>query len=347
MAKAIALLSGGLDSTLAAAIVKKQGVEVVGLTCPHPFADSREGAASACRQIGIPLETDDLGGEFFSLLDAPKHGFGRNLNPCIDCKIMMMRRAREKMAAWGASFLISGEVLGQRPKSQFRDALQTIERDAGVEGILVRPLSAKLLPPTIPEKEGVLRRDDLFDLSGRRRDRQIALARVFGIEEYEAPAGGCLLTEEKFCARLHDLIGRGVLTLDDVVLLKIGRHFRLSPGFKLAVGRNEGENERLLRIARPGDVIFSPEVRKGPDAVGRGRADEGLLLLAARIIARYCTVPEDAVTITYRVLPDGARAATPDGAPIAVTAEKLPQSLIDSLRIPSESKRGSRGRKTG
>jgi tRNA U34 2-thiouridine synthase MnmA/TrmU len=230
-----------------------------------------------------------LGEEFLQVLKNPRHGFGANLNPCIDCKILMLSKAREMLPKWGANFVITGEVLGQRPMSQNRATLQVIEKGCGLSGYLLRPLSAKLLDETIPEKELWVRRDELLGLSGRSRKPQIELAKDLGIADYQQPAGGCLLTDPGFSQRMRELLRHEGLTLENIELLKIGRHFRLSDRTKLVVGRNEKENAALLGLRQERDCVFMPpEDMAGPTGLGRGVFSAELLKLSCAILARYC-----------------------------------------------------------
>jgi tRNA U34 2-thiouridine synthase MnmA/TrmU len=202
------------------------------------------------------------------------------------------------MEEWGASFVFTGEVLGQRPKSQMKNTLRLIEKQSGLEGLLLRPLSAKLLPETVPEKEGWVKREQLLDLSGRGRKRQLELARRWGIRSFSLPAGGCLLTEPNFARRLQDLLQNGQnLTFQEVRLLKVGRHFRLSPSFKLIVGRDAEENQKLQEMFADGDVLFLPENGKGPLALGRGEGDRSVLQEAASLLAHYVRFEERLVPI--------------------------------------------------
>jgi len=196
--------------------------------------------------------------DFFEVLKEPEHGYGANINPCIDCRILFFKKSKELMDEVGASFIITGEVLGQRPMSQFRWQMDLIEKEAGLVGLVVRPLSAKLLPATIPEKMGWINRDRLLDIEGRSRKPQIALAKDLGMNDYPCAAGGCLLTDPAFARRVRDLIEHDELDLNNVELLKFGRYFRLSCEAKLIVGRDENENGRLSILARDGDYLFGP-----------------------------------------------------------------------------------------
>jgi hypothetical protein len=210
------------------------------------------------------------------------------MNPCLDCRILMFSKARERMEDIGAAFVFTGEVLGQRPMSQHRRAMRIIERESGLDDRLLRPLSAQLLEPTLPELEGLVDREKLLALQGRSRKSQMALADELGVTDYPCPAGGCRLTDPNFARRMRDLVRfRPDFDLNDVNLLKIGRHFRLSPRAKAVVGRNEGENHRILALTRPGDALFEVEGCGSPITLLRGKAGEGVVRLAAAITARY------------------------------------------------------------
>lgn len=316
--KALSLISGGLDSTLATKVIMEQGVEVCAVNFVSPFCrcdrkhsgDPKGSAAGSrgCRheatfvseQLNIPLKVINVTQDFLEMLKAPRHGYGSNMNPCIDCRIMMLRKARQLMQELGASFIITGEVLGQRPMSQHSRAMQTVEKEAGVEGILLRPLSAKLMEPTVPEKNGWVDREKLLEISGRSRKAQIQLAEQLHIKDYPCAAGGCLLTDPNFARRVRDLIDHDLLTLEDVKVLNHGRHFRLTPGAKLVVGRDERDNAMIEACVREGDHLFQPlPEASGPSALGRG-ADldtEETRLLAGRLVARYFDQKERAVTV--------------------------------------------------
>ncbi len=293
--KAISLISGGLDSTLATKVVLDQGIEVVAANFVSPFCQCnhkdgcRHEAKFVSENLHIPLIIVNTTPDFLKVLKSPKHGYGSNMNPCIDCRILMLKKGKELMDKEGASFLITGEVLGQRPMSQRRDAMRTIEKEAGVLGLVLRPLSAKLLEATIPEEKGWVDRQKLLDISGRSRKVQMKMADDYNIKDYPCPAGGCLLTDPGFARRIKDLIDRGDLTLDNINLLKHGRHFRLTPGAKLIVGRDQHDNGILESCAKEGDVLLAPqEQAPGATALGKGDfRDPGLLNLAARLVARY------------------------------------------------------------
>lgn len=294
--KAISLISGGLDSTLATKVIVEQGIEVLAINFLSPFClcNKRGGcryeAGEVSKKFGIGLKTVAVYEEFLEMVKSPKHGYGSNLNPCIDCRIMMFKKAKDYMEKEGASFVITGEVLGQRPMSQNRHALDLIEKESGLLGLILRPLSARLLPETIPEKTGWVNRQALLNISGRSRKPQLSLIKEFGINDYPCPSGGCLLTDPGFSQRARDLIKYGEFNLHNIQLLKLGRHFRLKPSAKLIVGRNEQENNSLSDLVGSTDTVFMPVEVNGPLAVGRGKgfSDKDLISLAGSIVSRYC-----------------------------------------------------------
>ena len=244
-AKGLSLMSGGLDSQLAVRVLQNAGAEVEAICFSTPFFDI-SAAKTAADALGVKLHIVDFTDDEISLLENPPHGFGGAMNPCIDCHALMIRRAGELMAKLGYDFVATGEVQGQRPMSQNRQSLGIVEKCSGLKGRLVRPMSAKLLEPTIPELEGRLDREKLLDISGRGRERQIALAAEFGIVDYPSPAGGCKLTEEGFCRKLKDLKDHeGLGNRKLVELLRVGRRFRLPGGSSVILGRDKDENERL------------------------------------------------------------------------------------------------------
>ncbi|MFA5090552.1 MAG: tRNA 4-thiouridine(8) synthase ThiI [Candidatus Omnitrophota bacterium] len=303
--RALALISGGLDSILAARLIKGQGIDVIPLNFKIPFChQNKKGGINLGRVVegcGRSLERVDIGQEFLGLLKKPRYGFGSNMNPCLDCKILMLKKAKEMMPGFAAAFVVTGEVLGQRPMSQHRKALDIIANGSGLGGLLVRPLSARLLDETIPEKEGWLVRDRLLDFNGRSRSRQLTLAGTLGVKEYSAVAGGCLLTDRGFSQRVKDLIRHQELCLDNIELLKTGRHFRIGQEAKLAVGRNQEENIRLEGIAGGDDYLFWPQDIAGPTALGRGVFSKELIEASCRIVCRYCDLnAEQETRINYR-----------------------------------------------
>jgi tRNA U34 2-thiouridine synthase MnmA/TrmU len=293
--KAIALFSGGLDSTLAIRLMQVQGIEVHALHFTSPFFgvspesdsgkyDARRGAA----QIGAPLTIYTLGEDYLEMLRNPKHGYGKAVNPCIDCHAYFLRKAGELMASIGADFVITGEVLGQRPMSQRRDALRVVEQECGLEGLLLRPLSASLLPPTIPELKGWVDRDKLPAIKGRSRKEQIRLAEELGVTEYPNPAGGCLLTEVSYASKVRDIFTHADrLDPRDFRLLRVGRHFRLGPATRLIVGRTEEENHLLESQLQAAETAFRWVDGGSPLGMVIGPMDPDLLQTAARILLRY------------------------------------------------------------
>lgn len=309
--KAVGLLSGGLDSTIAAAMLMRQGIEVQGLTFYTGFCvvehnrrsktrkkkkPVRNEALQAGAKLEVPVELVDISGPgYLKVLTDPKYGYGSAINPCIDCRIFMFKRAKEYMKEIGAQFIFTGEVLGQRPMSQRTHPMRVIENDSEMEGLLLRPLSAKRLAVTVPEKEGWVDREQLGNIQGRSRQDQMRLAREYGIEEYPSPAGGCcFLTDKNFARRIMDFFdyeGKENLTMDDVMLLKIGRHFRLSSECKVVMGREEGENKFLNRYA-PGRWKMETMDATGPTTLIEGTPSEAELKLAAGMTARYAGISD-------------------------------------------------------
>lgn len=286
--RALALVSGGLDSQLAVCLMRELGVDVHGVVFESPFFDSAAGRAAASA-LGIHLKVVNFTTDILALLSNPPNGFGQNLNPCTDCHAAMLRRAAQMMHDLGYNFIITGEVLGQRPKSQNYEALNKVAELSGADGYLVRPLSAKLLPPTEPELRGWIKREDLLDIQGRTRKRQIQLAEKYGLCDYPTPAGGCRLTEPNFCRRLQDLIDHeGFNGERSLHLLRFGRHFRLGPTVKVIVGRDESDNVWLEGNAELYDLVLKIEGIPGPTGVLPITARDDEVMQAARICARYC-----------------------------------------------------------
>ena len=285
-------MSGGLDSILAARVIMDQGIEVQGISFVIGFAsrDNRtfeQHVRKAAEEIGLPLRVIDISQEFLDVLGAPRHGYGANINPCIDCKILMLKKAKEIMEREKFDFIITGEVLGERPMSQRRDALNTIKNHSGLGGHLLRPLSAKLLEETIPEKEGIVDRSRLLDIRGRSRKPQFALAEQYGIGKFAQPAGGCLLTDPGFAARIKDLMARGCLDPDNVKLSKMGRHFRLDLATKAILGRDDKENNALMSQKKEKDVALRIFFDPGPYALLRGDTSEHNIRIAASLVASH------------------------------------------------------------
>jgi len=290
--KAVGLISGGLDSILAARIILEQGIEVIGVAFTTPFFGSH-GAAQAAQALCIPLRILDITETHLKMVRSPKHGYGSNMNPCIDCHILMLREAGGLMEREGGDFLFTGEVLGQRPMSQNKAALRVVERESGYEGRVLRPLSARLLPETLPEREGLVDRERLLAISGRSRKQQMELARHYHITEYLTPAGGCLLTDPIFSRRLRDLVDyQDPVQIRDIELLKIGRHLRFSPTVKMIVGRNEQDNERISQLLVPGDDLLKVEEYPGPLCLMPYGGSMEDVTRAAAICIRYSDAPK-------------------------------------------------------
>lgn len=297
--KALALLSGGLDSTLAVKIMLEQGIKVEALNFISPFCTCT-GKNSGCKseavrvasELDIPIKVMNKGLEYLEIVRKPKHGYGKGMNPCIDCRIFLLRKAKEYMTECGADFIITGEVLGQRPMSQRRNALQLIERESGLEGLLLRPLSAGHFPPTIPETEGWVDRNRLPSIQGRSRKEQMELAEDLDIRNYPCPAGGCLLTELSFISKIKDVFDHTEeLNVRDFQLLKTGRHFRIGNRTKVIIGRDEADNDALERIRQPDEAAIRWIVGSSPVGIVIGKQDETLLDIAAKILLRYTKAP--------------------------------------------------------
>lgn len=269
MARAIALLSGGLDSTLAVSLMLEQKIDVIALNFVTPFCTCTKSgcqnqAKKMAHKFGIDIHIVSLKEEYIDIIKNPKYGYGRNMNPCIDCRIFMFSKTHEYMNEVGASFVFSGEVLGERPMSQRRETMQLIEREAGLSGKLLRPLCAQYLEPTIPEIEGIVDRNRLLAIQGRSRKPQILLAQERGINDYPCPAGGCRLTDPHFAKRFRDALEHGEDSIDEISLLRYGRHFRLPNGVKVIVGRDEIENNRLKTLSKDEDSVLEVACHPGP-----------------------------------------------------------------------------------
>ncbi|MBT4160737.1 MAG: tRNA (5-methylaminomethyl-2-thiouridylate)-methyltransferase [Gammaproteobacteria bacterium] len=339
--KAVSLISGGLDSMLATKVILDQGIHVEGINFFTGFCveghthairakarkkEKRNNALWVAEQLGIKLHIVDVIDEYKDVVFNPKHGYGQNLNPCLDCKVFMVNKA----VAWAEmvendfDFIITGEVIGQRPMSQRKDTMPVIARESGADDRLLRPLCAKNLPPTLPELEGWVDRDQLFDFHGRNRKPQIALAKSFGFEEYSQPAGGCcFLTDKAYSGKLADLWqsrGERSYELDDIMLLKIGRHLRPKPHYKVIVSREEGENHYLQGYQKCYPTIRTIS-HGGPITLVDGNPTPEDLEFAARITARYSQGRDsDEVTLTI-TLPG-------DEEPEEVTVKPIPPSEI-------------------
>jgi hypothetical protein len=321
--KALALISGGLDSMLAARVVQDQGIHVEGINFYTGFCveghtqairkkaqtrPKRNNALWVAEQLGIKLHIQDVIEEYKAVVLNPRYGYGSNLNPCIDCKIFMLQKAHEWILAKGFDFIITGEVIGQRPMSQRKDSLRLVSRDSGVEDLLLRPLCAKNQPPSLPEREGWVNRERLHAFSGRTRKPQMALAKDYGFSDYAQPAGGCcFLTDKEYSVKLADLWqsrGSKGYEFDDIMLLKVGRHLRPAPGFKLIIAREEGE-VKFLQGYRNSFASLNSISHSGPLALIQGEIDPEQIPLAAAILARYGKGRDASeVEVEYRS-PDG------------------------------------------
>jgi tRNA U34 2-thiouridine synthase MnmA/TrmU len=309
--KAVALLSGGLDSNLAIRMMQEQGVEVEAIAVKTPFCDFDCGKGCGHRvqevalELGIKLKTVYFGEEYLKMLKNPKYGYGSGMNPCIDCRGMMYNAAKEQMEKTGADFIITGEVLGQRPMSQNGNALKIIEDETQTNGKIVRPLSFRHLPITEAESKGLIKREKMGDIKGRSRKGQLQLAKKFDISDPPNAAGGCLLTDPAFSIRVRDLYDhttKGIPDMNDIELLKIGRHFRLSDNTKLIVGRNKMENEILDSLKLDDDIIIEVSNYTGPTCILRTKKQlltsslssaEKEIEIAASTALRYSDSPKD------------------------------------------------------
>jgi tRNA U34 2-thiouridine synthase MnmA/TrmU len=324
--RAVGLISGGLDSALAAKLLLEQGIEVLGLHLQSPTA-CRNPADEVAAELGIPLEVRAKGEEYLRLLRHPRFGYGKNMNPCIDCRSFMFRLGRGYLDEVGARFLFTGEVVGQRPMSQMREAIRLIDRDSDLEGWVVRPLSAQLLPESEPEKRGWVDRSRLLGIMGRGRHDQMALAEHYGLKSFQSPGGGCLLTDAIFSRKLRDLFDH-VAEEDtreaDVELLRVGRHFRVDAGLKIVLGRSLEENERLPSFANAARWMVEPDDFNGPSALVCGPKDPRALDHAIELIAHYTrdAAPERTVRWSH-----GAMTGTRALGDRLVTVEPPPLAL--------------------
>lgn len=292
---AIALFSGGLDSALAVLLLLRQNVDVTALTFMTSFGCDLSDRSScghnpfpAAQKFGFRVKLMHLGQDYMEMVRNPRYGRGKNMNPCVDCRIMMLSQAKAYMELAGADFIATGEVMGQRPFSQVKGKLALTEREAGLTGLLLRPLSAQLLPPSIPELEGWVDRESLMDIQGRSRKPQMKLAEELGLVDYPNPASGCLLTDPGYSARLKDLFNHSeFVDTSDLNLLRTGRQFRLSPTAKVIIGRHEVDNLRIESQVKPGDLRLEVPDHGSPVALLRGSTASGEVRRAAELVARY------------------------------------------------------------
>jgi tRNA-specific 2-thiouridylase len=300
--KALALFSGGLDSTLAVKLILKQGIDVVAINFVSPFlscAKDECGATDAAKQLGVPLKVVDIGDEYLKIVRKPKHGYGKNMNPCIDCRIFILKKAKKYAEEIGAVFIFTGEVLDERPMSQHFKAMKIVEEESGLKGKILRPLSAKLLPETVMEKKGLVDREKLLGIRGRSRKPQIKLAEEFNIKDYPSPAGGCLLTCKEYADKLRDLFKhKKRCSMTDVSLLKVGRHFRFGEN-KIIVGRNEAENKTLTGKKAWKDYYFEVPNIGSPITVLQGAKTKKAIIAAAELTAFYSDAKSGKVTVNF------------------------------------------------
>jgi tRNA U34 2-thiouridine synthase MnmA/TrmU len=337
--KAVILLSGGLDSTLAAKMMLDEGIELEAINfvtsfCTCTKKGCRHQASKVADELGIKITVKNITEEYLEVVKNPRFGYGSGVNPCIDCRIFTFKKAKEFMGQIGASFVVTGEVLGERPMSQRRDAIMIIERESGLKGLIVRPLSAGLFDPTIPEEQGIIDREKMLSISGRSRKPQIELAEKLNITEYPCPAGGCLLTDPQFSKRAKDLLGHYEFTLDNVKLLKLGRHFRLSVASRLVVGRNEQENNLIMGLAKEGDILMNAGNVPAPVGLLKGEVKNEVLESGLRIIARYTDAKKGTVlaencplTVAMEYWKAGSEQKT------TVKVEPLSEKELEKLRI--------------
>ncbi|MEI6206516.1 MAG: hypothetical protein WCP20_07020 [Desulfuromonadales bacterium] len=293
--KALALLSGGLDSTLAVRMILDMGIEVEALNFTSPFctctgknSGCKSEAVRVAQEFNIPIKVVHKGIDYLDIVRNPLHGYGKGINPCVDCRIYLLRKAKEYMQESGADFIITGEVLGQRPMSQRRDTLRVIERESGLEGLILRPLSAHHFAPTTPEKEGWVDRDRLLAIKGRSRADLFSLADELDVKNYPCPAGGCLLTELSFVPKVKDIFDHSdELNLRDFRLLKIGRHFRIGNRSKVIIGRNESDNNLLEAARQPEEAAITWLDGNTPVGIIIGAQSDDLCKLASGILLRY------------------------------------------------------------
>jgi tRNA-specific 2-thiouridylase len=340
---AVALLSGGLDSTLAVKMMVDQGIGLTAVHFTSPFcncsprkAGCQHQARKVAAEFGVPIRVVTKGMDYMRIVEKAPHGYGRGMNPCIDCRIYMLRKVAGMMDEIGASFVVTGEVLGQRPMSQHRQTIELIERESGLAGRILRPLSAHLFPPTLPEIEGIVERGRLLAIAGRSRRDQIALAEELGVRDYPCPAGGCLLTDPEIAGRLRDLIAHVPdYGPRDLVLLTLGRHFRLSPALRVVLGRSQAEDERLAALAAPGDAVFAPENFRGPTLLAVGVMDPVSERWIGEMIPAHSQDDRDSYRVRKEIVGNGLSGGTAVGG--------VPRRAFAALRIGGAGAKQARG----
>ncbi|MBW2976511.1 tRNA 4-thiouridine(8) synthase ThiI [Candidatus Woesearchaeota archaeon] len=319
--KAVGLLSGGLDSVLAARLVQEENIDVFAISFRSPFFGS-DSAEKAAKELRIPVNVVQLGKDYRRILRSPKHGYGAHMNPCIDCRVHMLKKAKSYAKKIGVKFIFTGEVLGQRPMTQNRRAMELIEKESGLKNRLLRPLSAKNLKETEAEKKGWIKRENLLAVRGRSRSKQLELAEKYRICTFESPAGGCLLTQKEFSKKVKDLFAhKKRITEKDMTLLKIGRHFRYKKS-RIIVGRNERENNAVLQLKNRTDYIFEVPSTGSPITLLQGKKTIDAITLAAALTARYSDAETKIVTVRY-----GTKPSKP------VKVRQATQKEIDSFRV--------------
>jgi len=320
--KAICVFSGGLDSMLAAETIRAQGIDVLAFFFETPFFGP-ERAQQSASAMDLAFKVVNITRRHLEVVRHPRSGYGSAMNPCVDCHALMFRIAGEMLDSVGAAFVFTGEVLGQRPMSQNRGSLNRIARESGLRDLLVRPLSAKLLLPTLPEEKGWIQREKLLDFQGRSRRPQMELANRLNISDYPSPGGGCLLTEKGFSRRLKDLVtARADVETRELELLKSGRHFRIGPHTKLVVGRNKLENEIIQTLAGEQDILLKSVSAPGPTALLSGESSGDLIDMAAAITAAYSdTAGQDVSDVRDISIRQGARDIRVLSAPVHDKAE--------------------------
>jgi hypothetical protein len=331
--KAVALLSGGLDSTLAVKLMIDQGIDVTAVhftsvfcNCSPKKAGCKMHARKVAEEFAVPIIVIHKGMDYIKMVENPPHGHGSAINACIDCRIYMLRKVKEMMPEMEASFVITGEVLGQRPMSQQRHTIRLIEKESGLQDLILRPLSAQHFEPTLPEREGIVDRDRLLNISGRGRKPQFELAESLGVTDYPCPAGGCLLTDKVIAARLRDLFAHTAdYNQTDLVLLTLGRHYRLHPDLKIILGRKQEENERLISLAKDGQSIFDPENFRGPTILAVGHLDEEREVSIGEMIVAHSQDTRP----SYRI----KKKTYPDGNTIVFKAQRQPRDKLDKYRL--------------
>ena len=320
--KAICVFSGGLDSILAAELIRAQDIDVLALFFETPFFKADRAMVSA-RSMNLPFKVVDITKRHLEVVKHPKHGYGGNMNPCIDCHALMFRIAGEMLESEDATFIFSGEVMGQRPMSQNKKALTLVQKESGLNDLLLRPLSAKCLPPTIPEKEGWVKRENLKGFQGRSRKPQMSMAADLAINDYPAPAGGCLLTEKGFSRRLKDLLpSNPEVIVPQLEILKLGRHFRLNDHVKIVVGRNKRENEKLKVLAVKEDIILNTVSVPGPTVLMSGDLLAGSIPQAVQITLSYSDAQEGEIQ-DVRVVGPGVNRVLTGTVPDKATFKEL------------------------